>query len=100
MDISSNINQLQSLIGNSPSQRDTKTSLDKKDQNEFASFFEKKLIDQKAELNDNQNEPVLSSKEEATLDALFGLVTNDKSSFYGRRKLQNIHRGHLIDIKG
>ena len=33
MDISSNINQLQSLIGNSPAQRDTKTSLDKKDQN-------------------------------------------------------------------
>jgi hypothetical protein len=25
---------------------------------------------------------------------------NDKSSFYGRRKLQNIYRGHLIDIKG
>jgi hypothetical protein len=43
---------------------------------------------------------VLSSKEEATLDALFGLGSNDKSSFYGRRKLQNIHRGHLIDIKG
>ena len=69
MDISSNINQLQSLIGNSPTQRDTKTSVDKKDQNEFASFFEKKLIDKKAQLNDNQNEPVLSSKEEATLDA-------------------------------
>ena len=100
MDISSNINQLQSLIGNSPAQRDTKTSVDKKDHNEFASFFEKKLIDQKAQLNDNQNEPVLSSKEEATLDALFGLSVNDKSSFYGRRKLQNIHRGHLIDIKG
>jgi hypothetical protein len=63
-------------------------------------FFEKKLIDQKAQLNDNQNEPVLSSKEEATLDALFGLSVNDKSSFYGRRKLQNIYRGHLIDIKG
>ena len=43
---------------------------------------------------------LLSSKEEATLDALFGLGANDKSSFYGRRKLQNIHRGHLIDIKG
>jgi hypothetical protein len=100
VDISSNINQLQSLIGNSPAQRDTKTSVDKKDQSEFASFFEKKLIDQKAKLNDNQNEPVLSSKEEATLDALFGLDSNDKSSFYGRRKLQNIHRGHLIDIKG
>ena len=49
MDISSNINQLQSLIGNSPAQRDTKTSVDKKDHNEFASFFEKKLIDQKAQ---------------------------------------------------
>ena len=36
MDISSNINQLQSLIGNSPAQRDTKTSIDKKDQKEFA----------------------------------------------------------------
>ena len=44
--------------------------------------FEKKLIDQKAQLNDNQNEPVLSSKEEATLDALFGLGANDKSNFY------------------
>jgi hypothetical protein len=78
VDISSNINQLQSLIGNSPAQKDIKTSVDKK----------------------NQNEPVLSSKEEATLDALFGLGVNDKSSFYGRRKLQNIYRGHLIDIKG
>jgi hypothetical protein len=100
VDISSNINQLQSLIGNSPAQKDIKTSVDKKNQNEFPSFFEKKLIDQKAQLNDNQNEPVLSSKEEATLDALFGLSVNDKSSFYGRRKLQNIYRGHLIDIKG
>ena len=100
MDISSNINQLQSLISNSPVQRDSKNSVDKKDQNEFASFFEKKLIDQKEQLNENQNEPVLSSKEEATLDALFGTGVNDKSSFYGRRKLQNIHRGHLIDIKG
>ena len=100
MDISSNINQLQSLIGNSPTQRDTNTRLDKKDHNEFTSFFEKKLIDQKAQINDNQNETVLSSKEEATLDALFGTGANDKSSFYGKRKLQNIHRGHLIDIKG
>ena len=100
MDISSNINQLQSLIGNSQAQRDTKTTIDNKDQNEFTSFFERKLIDQKTQLNNNQNEPVLSSKEEATLDALFGLGTNDKSSFYGTRKLQNIHRGHLIDIKG
>ena len=63
-------------------------------------FLKKKLIDQKEQLNENQNEPVLSSKEEATLDALFGTGENDKSSFYGRRKLQNIHRGHLIDIKG
>ena len=100
MDITSNINQLHSLIVNSPAQRETKTNIDKKDQNEFASFFEKKLIDQKAHLNDIQNEPVLSSKEEATLDALFGLGANDMSSFYGKRKLQNIHRGHLIDIKG
>ena len=100
MDISSNINQLQSLIGNSPAQRDTKTTIDNKDQNEFTSFFERKLIDQKTQLNNNQNEPVLSSREEATLDALFGIGVNDKSNFYGKRKLQNIHRGHLIDIKG
>jgi hypothetical protein len=99
VNISSNINQLQSLICNSTAQKDIKASVDKKNQNEFSSFFEKKLIDQKAQLNDNQNEPVLSSREEATLDALFGLGANDKSSFYGKRKLQNIHRGHLIDIK-
>ena len=39
MDISSNINQLQSLIGNSPAQRDTKTSIDKKDQKELDEFL-------------------------------------------------------------
>ena len=44
--------------------------------------------------------PCFLQKKKPLLDALFGLGANDKSSFYGRRKLQNIHRGHLIDIKG
>ena len=101
MNINSNIDQIQSLIQSTVSQKENHSQngdVEKKEP--FTSLFEEKLINQKKEMNEDANEPLLSSKEEATLDALFGVGAENKSSFYGVRKLQNIHRGHLIDIKG
>ena len=43
---------------------------------------------------------VLSSGEMSTLHALFGSEKPTEFSVYGRNKLQNIHKGQLLDIKG
>lgn len=101
MNINSNIDQIQSLIQNTVSQKENNShNADVEKKEPFTSLFEEKLVNQKKEMNGATTEPLLSSKEEATLDALFGVGVDNKSSFYGVRKLQNIHRGHLIDIKG
>ncbi|MAV15553.1 MAG: hypothetical protein CMG08_01925 [Candidatus Marinimicrobia bacterium] len=101
MNINSNIDQIQSLIHNTVSKKGNNShNADIEKKEPFTSLFEEKLVNQKKEMNGVSNEPLLSSKEEATLDALFGVGADNKSSFYGVRKLQNIHRGHLIDIKG
>jgi hypothetical protein len=41
---------------------------------------------------------ILSPQESATLHMLFGAAKPQALSFYGKTKVQQIHKGHLIDI--
>jgi hypothetical protein len=41
---------------------------------------------------------LLSPQESATLHLLFGAEKPQALSFYGKTKVQQIHKGHLIDI--
>jgi len=41
---------------------------------------------------------ILSPQEAATLHMLFGAAKPQALSFYGKTKVQQIHKGHLIDI--
>jgi len=45
-------------------------------------------------------EKVLTSREVDTLNALFFAGKETDSGLYGRSKVQNIHSGYLLDIKG
>jgi len=43
---------------------------------------------------------VLSFNEEATLHMLFGSQKPEEMTFYGRNKVHQIHKGHLLDVRG
>jgi hypothetical protein len=45
-------------------------------------------------------EQVLNQKELATLHMLFGTQKPEEMTVYGKNKMQQIHKGHLIDLVG
>jgi len=43
---------------------------------------------------------ILNQKELATLHMLFGTQKPEEMTVYGKNKMQQIHRGHLVDLIG
>ena len=48
----------------------------------------------------NENNKILTGKEQAILHGLFGSSKPSEMSFYGSNELRHIHKGQLMDVSG
>jgi len=97
MDISSNIN-------NSYWRDSTVNLADQKVSRNFETNdwigSERELLKQSLFESNISRDKILNQKELATLHMLFGTQKPEEMTVYGKNKMQQIYKGHLIDLVG